>query len=317
MDTRKIKACPDNLSEKNRRIIGCGKILSNIAHYLQTQQIKDERLHFYVSTGNREKVIQYLSLGAEPLADTVVTAVEKENVEIVKLLIDAGANVNIRNWRGNSPLILAVYHGHRGIVKLLIDAKADLNLNNRHTGHTPLIFAALSGNREITKLLIDAKVDLNIKDYVDRNSALINARGYFGKINDGGNSALIYAAEQGFTEIAKLLIIAGADVNIKNAHGYTALMFAAGKGFTEIVKLLIDAGADKNIKDRRGHTALSMASKLEIIDLLKSTTGGKRKTRQRQHRRSGGGNIANVFVPATNAQCNIRPRNKTMKQSNK
>jgi hypothetical protein len=67
--------------------------------------------------------------------------------------------------------------------------------------------------------------------------------------------------------------------------------------------------------------ALFSEYKMKFNWKFRARAGGRRKTRKQQktrrYRRSGGGNIANVFVPATNAQCNIRPRNKTMKQSNK
>jgi len=86
-----------------------------------------------------------------------------------------------------------------------------------------------------------------------------------------GNTALVVASKYGYTEIVKLLLEAGADVNVKNKDGETALMKASYNGYTEIVKMLIDAGADVNIKDRYGTTALMLASLYgytEIVELL-------------------------------------------------
>lgn len=71
-----------------------------------------------------------------------------------------------------------------------------------------------------------------------------------------GSSPLITAAVFGKTEVAKALIEAGADVNIKNNEGSTALHTAAFLCRTEIVQMLLDNGADKNLKNNYGSTAL-------------------------------------------------------------
>ena len=65
----------------------------------------------------------------------------------------------------------------------------------------------------------------------------------FNAQNGGGVTALIWAARNGYTKIARLLIADGADVNAISRYGYTALMLSARKGYAEIEKLLRDAGA--------------------------------------------------------------------------
>jgi len=71
-----------------------------------------------------------------------------------------------------------------------------------------------------------------------------------------GSSALITAAVFGKTEVAKVLIEAGADVNLQNNEGSTALHSAAFLCRTELVKALLDNGADKNLRNIYGNTAL-------------------------------------------------------------
>jgi len=83
---------------------------------------------------------------------------------------------------------------------------------------------------------------------------------------------LIEASYAGRLDIVKLLIEAGADINIKNNYGVTSLMLASEGGYKEIVKLLIEASADINAKNIFGDTALMYAyenNHKEIIDLLK------------------------------------------------
>ena len=87
-----------------------------------------------------------------------------------------------------------------------------------------------------------------------------------------GSTALVYAARYGNKEIVKLLITAGADVNAKGSivdDGRTALMVAAAKGNTEMAKLLIDAGADVNAKDNGDCTALNWAIDIGHTEIAK------------------------------------------------
>ena len=96
--------------------------------------------------------------------------------------------------------------------------------------------AVISGNLEAVKQHIDAKSDLNAKDPMS------------------GSTPLISAASFGKNEIAKVLIAAGVDLNIKNNDGSTALHSAAFFCRIEIVQMLIDAEADKTIKNNFGAT---------------------------------------------------------------
>jgi len=263
--SKKNRVRPDNLSKKNRRIIGGVKILSNIAHYFQTQKRKDERLYSYAYTGNREKVVQYLSLGANPNVESdygntaLIIAAYKGFTEIVKLLIAEGADLNIENGYRYTALLYAAEKGFTEIAKLLIDAKADLNVKGQE-GNTALLFAAYKGHKEIVKLLIDAKADLNVMGYNNDTDGYTRY------------TALIYAAKNGYVEIVKLLIDAKANLNVgRNIDGKTALIYAAYKGHKEIVKLLIDAKAYLNSKDYYGCAALIYAASngdKEIVKLL-------------------------------------------------
>lgn len=85
----------------------------------------------------------------------------------------------------------------------------------------------------------------------------------------GGSSPLITAAVFGKTEMARLLIEAGADLNFRNKEGATALLSAAFFGRPEIVRLLLDAGADKSVKNKYGTTAY--ASVATPFEEMKST----------------------------------------------
>ncbi|HWL00639.1 MAG TPA: ankyrin repeat domain-containing protein, partial [Parapedobacter sp.] len=97
--------------------------------------------------------------------------------------------------------------------------------------------AVVSSNEEALRQHIAAGTDLNARDPF------------------GGSSPLITAAVFGKTDMAKILIDAGADLDFQNNDGSTALISAAFFGRPEIVRLLLDAGADKTIKNKYGGTA--------------------------------------------------------------
>jgi len=92
-------------------------------------------------------------------------------------------------------------------------------------------------------------------------------------IEVGNNTALMNASERGRIEIVKFLINAGANVNLQTNNNWTALMIASWTGYIEIVKLLIEAGANVNLQNDYNETALTLASNrghIEIVKLLKN-----------------------------------------------
>jgi ankyrin repeat protein len=123
------------------------------------------------------------------------------------------------------------------------DTKSENSAKTKSAVEKPkmdLLTAIVSGQLEIVKQHIEAGTDINKKDQMS------------------GSTPLITAATFGETAIAKTLIDANADLDIKNNEGSTALHAAAFFGRIEIVQMLIDAGADKSIKNN--HTATARQS---------------------------------------------------------
>ena len=139
--------------------------------------------------------------------------------------------------------------GHTEIVELLKEAGADGNLEYE------LRHAAEEGDLAEVKRLLELGTDVNLQD------------------TEYGATALMWAAGYGHTEIVELLIVSGADLDLKSQFGYTALMMAANGGYTNIVELLINAGAEVNVQNVYGDTALMLAAgwcHTEIVELLKA-----------------------------------------------
>ena len=169
------------------------------------------------------------------------------NLEVIRLLINAGANVNAQDYDGNTPVIIASKRGNLGLLGLLINADANVNAQD-YDGNTPVIIASKMGNIELLDLLINAGADPNIQ-------------------NNYSDTALTNAIIINNTEMVKLLLKSGADPNIKNEDKNTApLIKAIIMNNTEIVKLLLKSGADSNIKNKDKNTALILASRYNRIE---------------------------------------------------
>ncbi len=149
------------------------------------------------------------------------------------------------------------------------------------------LFAALEKN-DIQKVryLIAINADVNAKDPYASMTPLMMAAydGYTeiaklliekgAEVNAKGGvdmdmTPLIYAASQDRIDMVKLLIENGANVNVKTKYGWTPLFFAASRGKVDVAKLLIDKGADVNVKLPTGETALSEAEKAGKSDIIK------------------------------------------------
>lgn len=119
-------------------------------------------------------------------------------------------------------------------------------------GGNPLPGAAMAGDIDSIKELI-------------RQGRDVNARG------DGGWTALLSSSAQGYPEIMKVLLDAGANPDISNVLSITPLMYGSRYGNVEVCKMLIDYGADLNLQDMYGDTALMKGTEIgsiEIVDIL-------------------------------------------------
>ncbi|WP_168464685.1 ankyrin repeat domain-containing protein [Wolbachia endosymbiont of Ctenocephalides felis wCfeT] len=169
---------------------------------------------------------------------------------IVKYLKDRGANIDIQNGRGNSPLHEAVEYRCQEMVKFLLENGASINAKAGVSEETPLCLATQVGDLQIIELLIKEKADIDATN------------GY-------GSTSLHKAVLCENINIVRLLIENGADVNFQNKDGDTPLHNAANKGNIGIAELLIENGANTNIKNAQGDTPLHEATWLPRVDIIK------------------------------------------------
>lgn len=189
----------------------------------------------------------------------LISKVKNNDVSAVKSALENGADVNTRDIKGRSLLLIATMEKLSEMAKLLVSYKADVNLQDNQLD-SAFLYAGASGQTELIKLYL-------------KNGAR------FDVFNRYNGTALIPACEHGYVETVKVLVkTEGFPINHVNKLGWTALMEAVilGNGtqkYQEIVQVLKDHRADLTIPDHDGKTPLQHAEVLgfkEIVQILKS-----------------------------------------------
>lgn len=170
-------------------------------------------------------------------ATTLLWATHWDNLDIMDLLIEAGADVDAADDHGVTTLARAAENASLAAVQRLLAAGATATVG-QSSGLTPLMTASRTGNPDVVHALIRAGADVN------------------GATRETGSTALMWAAAEPHPAIVHLLLEAGADASASTPLGFTALMFAARNGDIETAQALLDAGVDVNDTGRDGTHAL-------------------------------------------------------------
>ncbi|MEJ2719445.1 MAG: ankyrin repeat domain-containing protein [Deltaproteobacteria bacterium] len=183
---------------------------------------KNQALIEAAKTGRVKEVVRLLKTGANMQASDkkyrmtpLMWACHKNHPEVVKVLLDRGADVNARYGNPQTPLMKAAREGNLEIVRLLLKHGAEVNAKS-DIGDTPLHLAAWKGHLDVAKLLLN-------------NGAIVNMKGA------QGETPLMVAALNGRVYVAQLLLRRGADADARNAKGETALQLASQRGHDGIM----------------------------------------------------------------------------------
>jgi ankyrin repeat protein len=204
---------------------------------------------------------------------TLGAAIQGGNIEIVEILIQAGASVNFgfHTESGSNPLLLAVTEQRADIIELLLKngAMAGIhfyafagnvsklgevllenpqNVNLVTNALTPLHFAVTGGSIECIELLLQNGADLN-------------------KYTLNYGTPLTLSIKKGRTTVAKILLDAGAKLSIENEGGNTALNSAIGLNNFKICELLIQRGANISSSKKHSESPLHVAARLGRIEI--------------------------------------------------
>ncbi|XP_048012968.1 protein phosphatase 1 regulatory subunit 12A isoform X2 [Megalobrama amblycephala] len=232
------------------------------------------------SSGDTEEVLRMLDRGADINYANVdgLTALHQacidDNVDMVTFLVEHGACINQPDNEGWIPLHAAASCGYLDIAEYLISQGAYVGVVNSE-GETPLDIAEEEAMEELLQNEINRQgVDIEAARKEEERIMLRDARQWLnsGQINDvrhakSGGTALHVAAAKGYTEVLKLLIQAGYDVNIKDYDGWTPLHAAAHWGKEEACRILVEHLCDMDIINKVGQTAFDVADE-DILGYL-------------------------------------------------
>lgn len=224
---------------------------------------KDQAIFIAIQDNNLQNVKQALkmnnnievrnSLGETPL----LTACQRSNLDIIKFLVEKGANIKAIDNRGDSVLHKALgfwfttnpKDSKLSVIQYLVDNGADVNVRD-NIGNSPILEAVNANSVEIMDYLISKGA--NIKDK-----------------NKAGNHALILAVSNARVtpEMIKYYTSKGISINAANNNGETALTYAIRRGNQmpnfSLINLLAENGANINTKDKEGKTILMYAAATE------------------------------------------------------
>ena len=230
-------------------------------------------------------------------------AIEDGNFEIVKILVDNGADLEVKDGDGITPLIRAIKKGEGklDIAEYLVDKGADVNARSER-GLSPLVAVIddipYARPREwkqecidFAKFLVERGAEINTVDervnidmilrsgYFYRRDTLVsgldetlfyiltNEDAYVDERDDYGTTALMRAAAGGQADVVEILVDMGADVKAKSDEGKTAMTYAKEYGYAEIAKLLRKAGAKEPLTEEN-FLASVKANDIDAVKLL-------------------------------------------------
>ncbi|KAK7052771.1 ANK-REP-region domain-containing protein [Favolaschia claudopus] len=267
-------------------LAAAGNLQTVNQHLLREEQFDTRHYKCALSlaayAGHSEIVKVLLNLDVVNSEWGMIPAIQKKRTEIVQLLLDAGAAVNIVGGTYGTALQAAAYRESEAIVKMLLDAEADLNIVSGDYG-TALQAAAYGNTEPIVKMLLEAGADVNIvggkygtalQAAADRESeaivkTLLDAGVAVNIVGGEYGTALQAAAYRESEAIVKMLLDAEADLNIVSGDYGTALQAAAYGNSEPIVKMLLEAGADVNIVGGEYGTALQAAARFGYEPIVK------------------------------------------------
>lgn len=185
----------------------------------------------------------------------------------VLMLLRSGAAVNSASHDGQIPLHLAAQYGHYEVSEMLLQHQSNPCVLNK-AKKTPLDLACEFGRAKVAQLLLSSNMVASLLEGDRRDASDSNC-----------NTPLHLAARNGHKDVIRLLLKAGIDINRTTKAG-TALHEAALYGKTEVVRLLLDTGIDVNIRNTYNQTALDIVNQFtachaskDIKQLLREATG--------------------------------------------
>jgi len=216
-------------------------------------------LHWAAQSGHSEVVKSLLNKGAQiDAADSRNTtplhfAADGGHLDTMRQLMERGASLQAKDADGDTPLHYAAVRNHGACVSSLLEKGAQpdaLNFGNQ----TALHLAAQGGAKDAVAALVKAGAAKELRDNMGRTPLVLGVR------------------ERGGPEVAQTLIQAGADIQSRDKNGWSALMMAAMRGSREIVDMLLDHKAALPSEAAHLQSLMAFATERGLVRLFRAIT---------------------------------------------
>lgn len=254
---------------RSQNVIAVRSLLAEGADPDASQPDGATALHWAVYRDNLDMVNALLAAGADINsvnrlgASPLYIAAKSGNGELIGRLVDAGADPNLALQMNETPVMTASRSGAVTGVRKLVTAGADVNVRESSRYQTALMWAAAQGHVEVVRALVEAGAELEARSkvrpmlmYTDATNGGAFDQGVMENL--GGYTPLLFAARKGHTEVARVLLNAGAKIDGAAGNGTSPLVVATHSGHTKLALELLKKGADANSMGA-GYTALHAA----------------------------------------------------------
>jgi ankyrin repeat protein len=212
-------------------------------------------------------------------ANAMQLAAEVAHLALLEILLDAGADPNSANPEGQTALMLVARTGDIRAAELLINHDATIDAREQWGQQTALMWASARRHPAMMDLLIDEGADINAISAVRDYNSHVTAEGRAKRLDSGGLTPLMFAIRENCLACIQLLIKNDVDLNFPDPDGVSPLLLAILNENWDIAKPLIEAGADVQQWDIFGQAPLFAATGnrrnpgLKVDGLINETEG--------------------------------------------
>ena len=228
-------------------------------------------LHWAVHHGDLELTQRLIRAGAKvnvkndygstPMSEAAVLG----RADLIEALLKAGADVESPNADGQTALMVVARTGRVDAARLLLKYGAKVNTIEQWRGQTALMWAVAQKQPAMVAELVKAGADVNARSTVNNWDRQVTAEPRAIYRPAGGLTPLLYATREGCVECARLLVEAGADLNLADPENISPLLMAVINGQWDTAQYLIKKGANPNKWDFWGRAPLYAAVDLHTI----------------------------------------------------
>ena len=209
-----------------------------------------------------EKVRSLIRAGADVMAvnnygaNAMQLAAEVAHRDIIKLLLDAGADADSPNPEGQTALMLVARTGDVNAAKMLVRKGASIDARENWGQQTALMWAAARCHPAMMEYLIREGADINAVSAIRDYNSHVTAEGRAKRLDSGGLTPLMYAVRENCIACVEVLIDHDVDLDLPDPDGVSPLLLAILNDNWDIARILIESGADVNQWDIFGQSPL-------------------------------------------------------------